>query len=553
MRKLYSILLCLATMQANAQAPFVFTDFDLNKGIQGFSRPYNFASYNGKFVFTAYQDGSGYEPWVSDGTQAGTMLLKDVYPGTTYSNCFGYTAYNGKLYFSARSKAYSIELWETDGTPAGTKQVIQISAYSPTNGLAYLRVFNGKMYFVADDSTLGQELWVSDGTANGTQVLKDINNGTGDSWPRDFTEYNGKLYFNADDGTNGRELWVSDGTTQGTVMLKDIAAGSSSSTPDAFFVSSNVMYFRATTPATGYELWKTDGTIAGTQMVKEICPGPANGIRYAVSTLHMITYKSKVYFTAFDSTHGLELWVTDGTSMGTQMVEDINKGSGWSGAYNFAEYNNLLYFSAADTAQNAELWVTDGTSAGTSLVIDIAPGQSFGSSPSLLTVYKNHLYFRAQISGGDQRLHRSDGTALGTQIVAPANSTKTNPLSLVFTTQLFVNPADSTLYLAAEFSGTGAELWSIKDTTGSVSVNSLSNKTDFVLYPNPNNGTFMLALDNVHFKNATVQVYDITGRLCYSAPVTETHTPISIDNAQGIYLVRLQLDDAVLTKYVTVQ
>ncbi len=552
MRKLYSILLCLITIQANAQAPFVFTDFDLNKGIQKFSRPQNFASFNGQFVFTAYQDGSGYEPWVSDGTQAGTMLLKDVYPGTTYSNCFGYTAYNGKLYFSARSKAYSIELWETDGTPAGTKQVIQISQYSTAFGLESLMVFNGKMYFAANDNIHGQELWVSDGTALGTHVLTDINIGSGHSWPRQIAECNGKLYFNADDGINGRELWVSDGTANGTIMLKDIVPGSGSSTPEAFFVSGNIIYFRATTPATGYELWKTDGTVSGTQMVADISGDSSDGIRFSQSAGLMGNFNSQTYFRGFDSINGYELWVTDGTPAGTQLVKNINL-TGHSLPSQFTVFNNLLYFSASDTFSNGELWVTDGTANGTVMVGDFFKGPVYGSSPFLLTVYKGYLYFRGQIDTGDMQLLRSDGTYAGTKVVRPANATVQKNCAAWFTTQLFLNPADDAIYFAAEYTSTGYELWSLRDTTTSVNIPGLHNNADFVLYPNPNNGTFTLAWDNTHFKNATVQVYDMMGRLCYSAPVTETNTVISMDKAPGIYIVKLQMDDVVLTKHITVQ
>lgn len=556
MRKLYTILLCLATMQVSAQTPLIFDDFDLNPGTMGqkFSRPSNFVSGLGKVFFTAYHDTTGYEPWVTDGTGGGTILLKNIRTGTSYSNCGGYTEYNGKVYFSAQSGHYKSELWETNGTQFGTQQVMVVSTSKATSSIQSLIVYNGKIYFVVHDNTNGYELWESDGTQAGTKIFKDINPGNGDSHPKDLYEFNGKLYFSADDGTNGRELWVTDGTTNGTVMFKDIVPGSGSSGPGIFFESNNDLYFRATTPATGYELWKTDGTANGTQMVADISGDSSDGIRYYINYGLMATYNSKLYFNGFDSTNGYELWVTDGTANGTKLVKDINP-SGSSSPGQFTVYKNKLYFSASDTTNHHELWETDGTTNGTVMVGDFFPGK-FGSSPYLLTVYKNHLYFRAQIDTGDMQLIRSDGTYAGSKVVRPPTATVQKDCAYFFTSELFINPTDSAMYFAAEYTATGYELWKLKDTTGSTqpgSVDNINSHSDFTLYPNPNNGTFTLELSKTNFKAASLQVYDITGRLCYHEPINNSKSTIKVNLMSGTYFVKLLVDDEVMTKKVMVE
>src|SRR5690606_3471192 len=120
--------------------------------------------------------------------------------------------YDGKVYFSAKDIVENYELWVTDGTETGTMlfKDINVGAYAsnPEDFIEY----NNKLYFTADDGINGRELWVTDGTAAGTIMLKDINP-SGSSSPSHFAnsypvEYDGKLYFDADDGTNGRELWV---------------------------------------------------------------------------------------------------------------------------------------------------------------------------------------------------------------------------------------------------------------------------------------------------------------------------------------------------------
>ena len=79
-------------------------------------------------------------------------------------------------------------------------------------------------------------------------------------------------------------------------------------------------------------------------------------------------------FQAFDPAHGRELWITDGTAGGTQLVKDINPGTNGSSSQGFTALGNELVFEAFNATNGFELWVTDGTTAGTQLLKDINPG-----------------------------------------------------------------------------------------------------------------------------------------------------------------------------------
>jgi ELWxxDGT repeat protein len=432
---------------------------DINLGSDyGFnsSNIYNLEVFKNKLYFSANDGVRGRELWISDGTTGGTQLVKNINTGRNSdgaprsSNPYGFTESNNKLFFTASDRVNGQELWVTNGTENGTKLVADInpgrggSVYSYSENLTE---FNNKLYFSANDGVNGRELWVSDGTENGTQLVKDINPGSSEgypdsSYPGDFTEFNNKLYFNANDGVNGRELWVSDGTENGTQLVKDINPGSSegypySSSPRNFTEFNNKLYFTANDGTNGRELWVTNGTENGTQLVKDINAGG----NYSGSSAYGFTeLNNKLFFSANDGVNGTELWVTNGTENGTQLVKDINPGSseGYYGEIypdssnpsDFTELNNKLYFSANDGVNGTELWVSDGTANGTQLVKDINPGSSEGyngevypdsSSAYDFTEFNNKLYFSANDGTNGTELWVTDGTSAGTQLVADIN------------------------------------------------------------------------------------------------------------------------------------
>jgi ELWxxDGT repeat protein len=56
------------------------------------------------------------------------------------------------------------------------------------------------------------------------------------------------------------------------------------------------------------------------------------------------------------------------------MIKDIRSGSVSSNPYSFLEYNGELLFLADDGSSGTELWHTDGTTGGTNLIKDIYAG-----------------------------------------------------------------------------------------------------------------------------------------------------------------------------------
>ena len=231
---------------------------------------------------------TGNELWVSNGATAGTHLVKDIYQGTSSGLDPSFSQFeplNNVMYFAATDglQAHGRELWRSDGTAAGTSMVKDIApGFDPNTGNANesdprdLVAFGDQLFFIArSDNTTGNQLWHSDGTAAGTAVFRaDIH---------DIVSpivAGGHLFFFANDGVHGYELWSSDGTPSGTALLADINPGLSGS-----FVTNGThvadvagtLYFTADDGTHGLELWQSDGTPAGTIMVADINQTPGGG------------------------------------------------------------------------------------------------------------------------------------------------------------------------------------------------------------------------------------------------------------------------------------
>ena len=125
-----------------------------------------------------------------------------------------------------------------------------------------------------------------------------------------------------------------------------------------------------------------------------------------------------LYFTSDDGTNGKELWISDGTKMGTRMVLDINPWGSSNPRY-LTVMDGNLYFQANDGLLGTELWRSDGTGPGTFLLSDIYPASS--SNPSHLFAVGGMLYFQANDGMNGIELWRSDGTSAGTNLVKDIN------------------------------------------------------------------------------------------------------------------------------------
>ena len=102
------------------------------------------------------------ELWKSDGTETGTVMVKDIGPGSSGSSPSNLTNIDGTLFFTAGG-GHGWELWKTDGTEAGTVVVTEIYASDWFNTPNNLTNVNGTWFFSANSAPYEGGLWTTGG------------------------------------------------------------------------------------------------------------------------------------------------------------------------------------------------------------------------------------------------------------------------------------------------------------------------------------------------------------------------------------------------------
>ncbi|HHO47114.1 MAG TPA: hypothetical protein ENN06_01440, partial [Desulfobacteraceae bacterium] len=160
-----------------------------------------------------------YKVWVTDGSEAGTFVLKDFRPGASFEGYF-VGAYQDELYLIVNDGVHAVGLWKTDGSPEGTVKVKGIDTNPSGTFYSPVLVYRDRLYFSCRDSVHGVELWGTDGTEAGTYILKDIAPGPADIDVKALAIVNDLLFLDLAVGGQGQP-WISDGTEGGTVPLSD--------------------------------------------------------------------------------------------------------------------------------------------------------------------------------------------------------------------------------------------------------------------------------------------------------------------------------------------
>ena len=276
--------------------------------------------WNGSLYFVATDGVYGSELWVSDGTEDGTHMVKDIRLGESGSmygcdemmgNCDEYellTGYNGKAYFFANDGEHGNEPWVTDGTKNGTVMVKDIRPGEDGSSYCYdasygscFREYNELLFFKANDGEHGYEVWKTDGTEDGTSMLADIRDGSDGSNPNNFFVFNDYLYFRADDGST-TDIWMTDGKQM--LMSLEIYPNQHLYMSMPIHFAGEIYFSCSCSSGDGNEFWKSDGTKEGTVMVYDIRPGTSGSSPY-----YFTIFRDALFFRAYNSSGHEELYV----------------------------------------------------------------------------------------------------------------------------------------------------------------------------------------------------------------------------------------------------
>jgi ELWxxDGT repeat protein len=286
---------------------------------------------------------------------------------------------------------------------------------------------NFRVVFSGTDDLNHDNLWVTDGTGAGTSELTRTGGYSNEVFYNgldpSFTVFGTRAFFKGYDSSFHVGLWVTNGASGGTSELAVANAYSgglfSSVTDPSFTVLGSKTFFQGYDSNAHLNLWVTDGTSVGTS---ELQVAGANSLGlFAASTNPSFTVLgTRVLFEGYDTGAKRGLWVTDGTGAGTSEVQ-VN-GAYSSGLFtlgdpHFTVLGGKALFAGTDSSAHRNLWVTDGTTAGTS---ELTPGGSYsiGLLYSLgdpyFTILGNKVLFKGWDSSAHLNLWVTDGTTAGT-------------------------------------------------------------------------------------------------------------------------------------------
>lgn len=399
----------------------------------------------GQVYFIGSTAESGEELWISDGTQAGTHLLRDerVGPDSWFVQPGVLRAFGDRVLYTSAGVLRSTDV-------QGRTRVLRLGF---TGTLPPIAVINGRALVTFHGAgTASSRLWRTDGTPEGTQVVRpESPRASGPVIASGAYGY----YFDARPG-GPPELFRTDGTEDGTRPVQNVrplderGIGTSSS----LIAAGDKIFFAAhRNEQDPFELWVTDGTDAGTRAIHSLLRDPAAWNDVSSYPDRLVATSNRLFFVA-GSDFGAGTWSTDGSARGTRQISsgrmspvaavgdtlilnELLPNAGlfaWNDATgavrlgttthtsSISEFRQPLFASGRAFLLDGGLVATDGTPAGT---VEIQQYQRFAA------VLAKQLWFTTT-----DRLYRTDGTKAGTRQIArlPDNTSRTDAFraSLLF-------------------------------------------------------------------------------------------------------------------------
>lgn len=383
-------------------------------------------------VFVAHTPEHGWELWRTDGTAAGTVMVRDLHPtASAFAQGIGELMAAGDLvYFAANDGATGAELWRSDGTTAGTRLVADLDprvdagtsaplgsspvpvaavgrdvvfrASLPQAGTELYRTFGGgaraamvhetltgsaslptgvhgavgeRVLFTANGAGVGSELWVSEPNADAARLVADLRPGTADSSPEFETRVGDRMLLRYGASSSSLALLSTDGSMENTDVLSPPGEPASVFGDDLLRVverpGGQILMFASLNSTTG-ALYRTDGSPRNTH---ELARFPMSMLQRGGSVRTeagaTLADGASVFFLG-DSNNRVDMWRSDGSAEGTRLIMRLpqNAQADWCNATLRGLANGKVFFASPDPTMSGKwhVWSTNGTATGTRLI-----------------------------------------------------------------------------------------------------------------------------------------------------------------------------------------
>ncbi len=466
----------------------------------------------GDTCFFKVKQGGFFQLWKTDGTTAGTVLVKDSF----VSEIGNFVSINNTLYFFGPNRFGKPALYKSNGTKLGTVVVRNFSADSSI--LLGLSVINNVGYFSYMHGNPQYEgIWKTYGDSAGTTEIK-----AGILVKKTFQN---KAFFKAgttpiifmvnNPGNSYAAIWKTDGTLAGTMKLKDSAFLYSISKIGGLVQTTTCTIF--TDYAGASNLWRSDGSVAGTYVLRG---GSIN---------NLTLYNDNAYFLSGAVYKALNK--TDGTSTGAVLgLSNVGNSLGVLG--------NKLFLGGKDN-NDWEPYAGDGTPANTNLLRDIHLGaDAGGSDPRYYTALNNTMFFIANNNVHGDQIYRSNATIAGTTLAYALADTipnfNTKGLSASGSYLLFVSNNNA--------------LYVLRPTANPAGLFGSNQMPMLKVFPNPTNS--ILYIDYPASQNTFIQLHSYLGQEILAVPFTNKLDLSAL--SKGIYFLTITDKDKKYTQKIIV-
>lgn len=406
--------------------------------------PTDFVTSDGRAFFLAGGGGkpAGSELWVTDGTTAGTRMVRSFAAGG--ARITGVTPYRKGVFFAATERGQEWAAWYSDGTAAGTWK-LNATTRDGKHVARLMGVYGDRFWYTAfEDACYGSPdielgcdgtLMVSDGTRTGTHAVHVFRNAL--PWQLEFRAagyFRGRLYFYADgadeewgnwDANYDAYLFATDGSPGSMVEVMPRVgyySGVGTRNYDLALYRDQLYFHWYSTNRDGWE-WDgesdyNDRIYAYDGATARLLFDAAQGVdRYVDGPLHLQAAGGRLLFSAYEPAMypggQRSLWASDGTPANTRVLARIELAPDGE----MFPFNGRHYFRArAHGTEAYRLWSTDGTAAGTRTVGPMVTPDDWSATPRM-AVLGNRLMFQGSDGTAGFEPWVTDGTDAGTHML----------------------------------------------------------------------------------------------------------------------------------------